>query len=399
MHPGERVGVPPEPGDDAAISASDRAVDHTLASLVQANRFLLNVTPVDAEDWRRPFLDGEVDAPDFHYRELDLDPDVAEAQLAQLPLDIVEDPAVAALLRNRHREARLQIDMMRVRGTDDFRQLSLELYGGVSPSLQASAEAILAGLPDGRWEGEVLDAEAILALAEDEIQHYREVDPDVGMHAEVRDDVSGVLVQGNTLLIGSAATVAANRATALMQHEVGTHLVTQVNGAGQPLQLLAAGLAGYEETQEGLAVLAEIACGQLTAPRLRTLAGRVVAVHMMVAGAAFRDTHTRLVQLGLGPGAAYAATMRVYRAGGLAKDAIYLRGLRELLEHLAAGGSLELFFLGKFALRDLPLVQQLADRGLLASARILPRYHADAEASDRISNATFDDLSTVIGSP
>ena len=55
---------------------------------------------------------------------------------------------------------------------------------------------------------------------------------------------------------------------ALLQHEVGTHLVTHVNGSAQPIKVLGTGFAGYDETQEGLAVLAEIACGGLTAFRL-----------------------------------------------------------------------------------------------------------------------------------
>lgn len=323
--PGASASAPERP----TISASDRAVDHTLAALVASNRFLLNVTPVDADDWRRPFLAGEVDEPDFHYRELD----VVDAQLDQLPLDRVEDAAVATLLRNRHREAALQNDMMRVRGTDDFRQLSLELYGGVSPTLQTRAEAILDAIAGAApTASPKLGSDAILAAAEAEIAHYREQDPDVGMHAEVRDDVAGVLCEGNVLLISTTATVTANRLQALMQHEVGTHLVTQANGTGQPLQLLAAGLAGYEETQEGLAVLAEIACGGLTAARLRTLACRVIAVRDMVGGATFRETHGHLVDAGQSPNAAYTTTMRVYRGGGLAKDAIYLRGLLDLID-------------------------------------------------------------------
>ena len=39
--------------------------------------------------------------------------------------------------------------------------------------------------------------------------------------------------------------------------------------------------------------------------------------------------------------------MRVFRSGGMTKDAIYLRGLVELLEHLGAGGSLDPLWLGK----------------------------------------------------
>ena len=68
--------------------------------------------------------------------------------------------------------------------------------------------------------------------------------------------------------------------------------------------------------------------------------------------------------------------MRVYRSGGMTKDAIYLRGLVELLEHLGADGSLDQLRLGKFSLRDLPLIGDLEDRGLLRPPRVLPALPA-----------------------
>lgn len=58
------------------------------------------------------------------------------------------------------------------------------------------------------------------------------------MHAEIRPDASGVLVSGNSLLIGPESVVQARRAEALIHHEVGTHLVTQVNGSAQPIKVL-----------------------------------------------------------------------------------------------------------------------------------------------------------------
>lgn len=258
----------------------------------------------------------------------------------------------------------------------------------------------MAALAETPRPGDMLDAEQFLELALAEIEHYREIDPDAGIHAEIRPDVSGVLVEGDTLLISEDASIAAVRAQALLQHEVGTHLVTQVNGSGQPIKTLGSGLAGYDETQEGLAVLAEIACGGLTPFRLRQLAARVVTVHAMLSGASFREAHTALVEAGIPAGSAFTTTMRVYRSGGLTKDAIYLRGLVDLLGHLDGDGELHLFFLGKFALRDLPLVEDLHERGVLCPARITPRYLADPRAAQRLREAAAtDDLTTLTKGP
>jgi hypothetical protein len=104
-----------------------------------------------------------------------------------------------------------------------------------------------------------------------------------------------------------------------------------------------------------------------------------------------------LTGYGLPAGSAYTVAMRVYRAGGFTKDAIYLRGLLALLEHVAGGGSLDLLFLGKFSLEDLPLVEDLAQRGLLVPAKITPRYLADPAAGDRLRDAArADDLLALV---
>ncbi len=384
-------------GGDARLGAADLAVDHRLALLSQSFRFLLEVTPVDADDLRDDFLEGREPDPGFTYRELDTDPDVVRAELDAIDVGEVEDPVLGQLLRAKHREMELQLDMLEARDTDDFLPLSVELYGGVSPSLRTQAETLLAGITRTEATDEALDAEQFLALAEDEIAHYRAEDPDLDMHAEIRTDVNGVMVSGDTLLIGPETKVQRARAQALLHHEVGTHLVTQANGSHQPIKVLGVGLAGYDETQEGLAVLAEIACGGLTAFRLRQLASRVVTVHRMIGGASFAEAHEALVADGFPGGSAWTTVMRVYRSGGMTKDAIYLRGLVELLEHLGADGSLDQLWLGKFSLRDLPLIGDLEDRGLLRPPRVLPRYLHDPATDANLARAAgTEDLSTLL---
>ena len=218
------------------------------------------------------------------------------------------------------------------------------------------------------------------------------------MHAEIRADVNGVMVSGDVLLIGPETKVQQARAQALLHHEVGTHLVTQANGSRQPIKVLGVGLAGYDETQEGLAVLSEIACGGLTAFRLRQLASRVVTVHRMIGGATFAEAHEALVADDFPEGSAWTTVMRVYRSGGMTKDAIYLRGLVELLEHLGDGGSLDRLWLGKFSLRDLPLIGDLEDRGLLRPPRILPRYLHDPQTHANLARAAgTEDLGSLLG--
>src|SRR5690606_17407786 len=129
--------------------------------------------------------------------------------------------------------------------------------------------------------------------------------------------------------------VPAHRVDALLQHEIGTHVVTFANGSAQPLGLLATGLAGYEELQEGLAVLSEHLVDGLDTSRLRLLAARVVAVRSVIDGADFVETYRLLAEEhDVDPTTAFTVAMRVHRGGGLTKDAVYLRGLVRLLGYL-----------------------------------------------------------------
>jgi uncharacterized protein (TIGR02421 family) len=382
------------------LSAGDLAIDRELADIALGYRFLLDVTPVNLIDARRRFFDDGT-PPEFRYRPLEDDVDVVASRLAKVDTHSVEDATLSHLLQAKHREVGLQIEMLRCRGSTDFLPLSTELYGAVSPILLAVAEQLLDEIvmppPDGEQS---VDAVTFAQLAEAELDRYRQGFPDLDVHVEVRDDGSSVMVANGDLLIASTVCVPASRVMALLQHEIGTHVVTFVNGTHQPLRLLGAGLAGYEETQEGLAVLAEHLVGGLTAARLRQLAVRAVAVHQMVEGASFSDVQRALTTYGVPRVPAFSIAARVFRSGGLTKDAVYLRGLSDLMAHLNAGGDLDVLWLGKMALADAPLVEQLTSRGVLHEPVLRPRYLDDPAAQARLLQAgAVNSMVDLIGDP
>jgi uncharacterized protein (TIGR02421 family) len=384
----------------AGLSAPDLAIDRELADIALGYRFLLDVTPVNLVDARHRFLDHGA-PPEFRYRPLEDDVDVVASRLAKVDIHAVEDATLSHMLQAKHREVGLQIEMLRCRGSADFLPLSTELYGAVSPILLAGAAQLLDELGTPRNNGEPsVDAETFARLAQAEVDRYRQALPELDVEVEVRSDGTGIMVTNGDLLIASSATVPTSRVRALLQHEVGTHVVTFINGTYQPLRLLAAGLAGYEETQEGLAVLAEHLVGGLSTARLRQVAARTVAVHQMVEGASFADVHGALTGYGVSRGPAFMIAARVFRSGGLTKDAVYLRGLIDLISHLHAGGSLDVLWLGKMGLADAPLVEQLASRGVLREPVLRPRYLDDPAAQARLHQAgRVASLVHLIGEP
>jgi uncharacterized protein (TIGR02421 family) len=179
-----------------------------------------------------------------------------------------------------------------------------------------------------------------------------------------------------------------HRIEALLSHEIGVHLLTYFNGSAQGLHLFRLGLAGYEGMQEGLAVFAEYLVGGMTVARLRLIAGRVVGCAAMLEGASFEETFRLLVRNhGFSEAVAFNLTLRLYRGGGLTKDAIYLRGLLEVLEHLGNGRSLDPFWMGKIAPSHFDVIQELKLRRLLKAPEIKPAFLSHPQAAQRLEKA------------
>ena len=295
---------------------------------------------------------------------------------------------MAYLLRDKREELDRQISMLAARGTPDFLLCGMRLYGPVEPALLNAARDIVASVPrDAERGGDArrVDAAAFAERARHEIERYRRDHADVTSTVSILDDMVGLMVSRGHLLVGHALALRADRVEPLIHHEVGTHVLTYCNGAAQPLRQLRLGLADYDELQEGLAVLAEYLVDGLSRARLRLLAARVLAVHSMVEGASFVETF-RLLRKdhGFGPGAAFSTTTRVHQSGGFSRDMIYLRGLLHLMAFLADGGALEPLYVGKIALKHVPVLDELRDRQVLREPPLRPAFLDLAGAAERL---------------
>ena len=354
-------------------------VDDQLARLSRAFDFLLALTPVNLEaSWQSFRRHNFERRPRLLYRPLTVDVSQAKRQLFSIPMERIEDPTMADLFLEKQLELDQQLSILAMRGSRRVLYGSLQLYGGVSEALLGEARAIIERIPpSAREPGDArpLPARELARLAEAEISLYREQMPEEDLGVELRDDIaSGLMVSRGRLLVASRWTFPRSRVEALLQHEVGTHLLTYLNGRAQKLQQLSVGLADYDRTQEGLAVLAEYLSGGMSRPRMRWLAGRVFAVRAMVDGATFIETFRLLLRYGFAQQTAFSIVARVFRGGGLTKDAVYLGGVMEVLDYLRAGEPLEDLFVGKISLQHVGIVRELRARGILTPPPLHPRY-------------------------
>ncbi len=359
--------------DDAA-----KQVDECFAEISAGMNFLMLVSPVNQNSaWQKFKQDKFKELPQFNYRMITIDPEKVKKELYEVPLDEVEDPTLSFILRDKRKELERKLSMLEERETANFRYLGQAIYGVPDHGMLSLAEDILDKVKPGKSGSDKMDCFEFAKEVKQELSYYQERFPDIPLEVEIREDVGSLMVSKSKLLVSRGMSINPKRAKALIQHEIGTHMLTYCNGLAQPLRQMAHGFARYDQLQEGLGVLSEYLAGGFNANRLRLLASRVKAVGCMVSGADFIETFNLLKEeCGLSEQLSFKVTLRVYRGGGLTKDAIYLKGLVELLQFVRDGGNLEILFTGKFNLEHVPVIEELLRRDILREP-VLPNHYGE----------------------
>ncbi|BAN46182.1 flavohemoglobin expression-modulating QEGLA motif protein [Metapseudomonas resinovorans] len=176
----------------------------------------------------------------------------------------------------------------------------------------------------------------------------------------------------------------------LLQHEAFVHVATALNGRAQPhLTSLALGSPRTTQTQEGIAMLAELLTGSIDIQRLRRVALRVVAVQQALDGADFIEVFQGFLDAGQSEEESFRSTQRVFRGadvrggGAFTKDACYvigMLGVHTLLRVAVRDNRPELLrqlFAGRMSAGDVVRLAPLFESGWLQQPRYVPPWAAD----------------------
>ncbi|MBK8258683.1 MAG: DUF1704 domain-containing protein [Polyangiaceae bacterium] len=125
-------------------------------------------------------------------------------------------------------------------------------------------------------------------------------------------------------------------------HEVMGHVLPQQAAKETPMVLFALGTAFGADDQEGRAILMEERAEELSFWRRRELALRHLAARRLESGAGFVDAAKLLLQKDVDLTDALRVTARVYRGGGLGREAGYLPAFLRVRDALAKLPELEL---------------------------------------------------------
>lgn len=376
-------------------------MDRRLSKISDSFDLLLYLNPLNAQQARLDFKRSRYEkAPFLIYPPFEIFPGKLKRELYAIPLTRVEDPVIAEIFHEKRLELDIQLTLLVARGTRRFLFGSLQIFGMVEKELYDQAKEILRRFPKQTREGKsggFVNGDQFAVHAKKAMEAYhRDLKTFRGSY-ELHDGISSLMVTQGRLMIGRQMKIPKPRIQPLINHEIGTHMVTYYNALTQPFRLLHSGFSGYDETQEGLAVLAEYLCGGLTVGRVRLLAARVIAARRLTEGADFVQIFRELRrEYDFSSETAFTITLRTFRGGGLTKDAMYLRGFAHIFNYLRQGGSIEPLFIGKFSIQHIEIINELVHRKVLHKAPLTPYYLQEPLAKKRLeeirSGLTFFDL-------
>ena len=364
------------------VSEQLREIDRTIADISTRIDFYSLITPVNREEERKKFFsrlqEGGEYNPVFAYKKRDAADFVKPLQNARLVLN-EEDPLQMLLAK----KLDFIITQMELLEADDsgFGAIAARLHGLPDEACLAEAAGILSGSKD---EGYVFPEETV--TSDEMVAILRKELADKGIEWEVC--LSGKIVPKITvsgkdrkIYVNSYIDYTAAEVERLKIHEVKVHVYRGANGSRQPLRLFADGLAGYDETEEGLAILAEniTGCLQADTRQMKLYAGRALCADLCMKGSFF-ETFSRLSEF-FPDYLAYRLAERGKRGlrdtsnkGGMTKGFHYISGWRKVRAYVEKGGDTKILYTGKIGLEDTGAVRSLLEKGVLSPPEYLPEF-------------------------
>ena len=347
-------------------------IDGKLYRLLKNFELLYFINPANVQAEKRKFFNNTNGyQPHFSYRPIKISPYELKQTLSSLRMSDISDVTIRLLYEVTVSSYFDKIDLLSSLNSQKFLYNSLRYFGRPNKSDIKKAQYLL-HLPPSPHEPKkvpVLPQEKVVQLFQEGNDYY-------GFNAKIESSnrvISRVMVLNSKqkILFNPKARFTEKETKALVEHEIGVHMVTTQNSLLQPLKLFNLGLPVNTKTQEGIAVLSEYLSSNITLKRLQQLALRVLAVDAMYNGADFMECYRLLhEEYKVEKESAFDLTTRVYRGGGFTKDHLYLSGFISILKAWEAGTDLAPLLVGKTSLPYLDTISEMIDRGMLQA----PKY-------------------------
>jgi uncharacterized protein (TIGR02421 family) len=322
------------------------------------------LTPINLEEEKKKFFLDTTYNPQFVYPPLKFPAAALRKDLERYLLKPQHaDERISMLMQERVRELLCWIDLQEARGTKDFTQASLALYGRPSARVLAQAENLLEATPFEVQEEKPLKAKDVVKFFEQAL-----IKEGVELEIVLKEDMLSrmSIAKGKELRINATANFSMLDVQKLLAHEVKTHVRRLGNARKQELDILETGTAHFLETEEGLATFNEDAAGLLSGFAKRSLGARVIAVDKAME-ISFAEVFAFLLPF-VGEEKAFEHTLNMKKGlcdtskpGGFTKSYIYFSGWLKVKSLPAS--DMPYLYVGKVSCMHVPLMKELVKEG------------------------------------
>src|SRR5690606_14771246 len=209
-------------------------LDQELYKLARNFEVLGFVNPLNIEQEKKKFFKSKFsENPEFRYKPLTIDPHVFKTKMYRLNVDALEDVHIRQVYIDIIRSYTDKVDMLNSLGTDNFLYNSLRYFGEPSQQDIANATFLLYCKELPEFENEALLDNAFVK------ETFKEEGARYGFIFNVQEVThipSDALVINSKqlLMLKKGAKFTQTRLKALLNHEIGVHMVTIMNAQNQP---------------------------------------------------------------------------------------------------------------------------------------------------------------------
>jgi uncharacterized protein (TIGR02421 family) len=352
---------------DKTIQPSILKVDKEMYHLLKNFELLAFVNPNNYTQEKKRFFRNQCsELPKFKYSPIRINPFELKQELSNLRVQDISDVSIRDMYESVINSYFDKIDLLSSLNTPKFLYNSLRYFG--RPSRKDIQNALyFLHLPEIAGEPKRSPTLGI----NDAMVSFKEGLEAYGFESKIETSnrvISQVMVLNakQTILFNPNAKFTRGQINALVEHEIGVHMVTTMNSNAQKLHLFNLGLPVNTMTQEGLAILAEYLSGNISMKRLKKLAYRVIVVDMLCSGADFIECFHFLVNdHDLDQDDAFSVVTRIFRGGGFTKDYLYLSGFVKILRIWENGQDLEPLLVGKTSLEFHSIISEMIQREMV----------------------------------
>ncbi len=350
-------------------------LDKRLFELLKNFELLATVNPNNTASEKSKFFRGKFSKlPLFNYNPVKFNAYSLKQDLLSLPVQKIQDISIRSLYESVVNSYFDKIDMVRTLNTPKFLFNSLRYFGRPSKTDLQNASYLL-HLPDIPGEAKkepVYDAPKAMQVFQKALNEY-------GIEAKIELSnmvISQVMVLNSkrTIYFQPKASFKSKELQALVEHEIGIHMLTTMNSNIQQLKLFNIGLPVNTLTQEGLAILVEYLSGNLTLERLKKFALRAVVVDLVCNGADFIECFNVLRnEYHQDANDAFSLTTRILRGGGFTKDYLYLAGFVKVFRFWEEQHDLSPLLVGKTSLQFYSTIEEMIAREMLVPPKFITK--------------------------